>query len=343
MKRSLTVLIFWGLSLNLWGEALGAGPGEVIQPMGNGEVNWSLGILVARGSGAPPKEARNIAQARLMAERAALTDARRNLLEVLKGVRVDSVTRVENYLLKDDQIRLRAEGFIQGAVELRELRRYLSDGAIEVTVAMSLAGDVLSFLVNLPKELPAAKAKIQEKMIPPAPGVLPPAKKLEPPLPKIEPEAKKPESPAAEKKLEIPLPQPQLSKKEEKPMVESKPLPPVADLPKFTGLVVDARGLNLQPALLPKILDAEGKELYRGQYVPQDKVAQFGLALYSKDLTAAQTNPRVGKNPLTVHGFKVNPNGPAEILLTIQDSARVAPFTQKGTFLEECKVMIVLD
>jgi hypothetical protein len=341
MKRSLIVLTFLGLSLTLGGPALGAGAGEVIQPVGSGEVNWSLGILLAKGSGAPPKEAKNIAQARLMAERAALTDARRNLLEVLKGVRVDSVTFVENYVTKEDQIRLKAEGFVQGAVEVRDRRRYLSDGAIEVTVAMSFGGDVLSFLVNLPRELPPTKAKSQEKIISPASEVLPPAKKLEPPFPKMEPEAKKPESPAAEKRGEIlqPLPPP----KEEKPKAESKPLPNVADLPKFTGLVVDARGLNLQPALLPKILDAEGRELYRGQYVPQDKVAQFGLALYSKDLTAAQTNPRVGKNPLTVHGFKVNPNSPSEILLTIQDSGRLAPFIQKGTFLEECKVMIVLE
>jgi hypothetical protein len=67
------------------------------------------------------------------------------------------------------------------------------------------------------------------------------------------------------------------------------------------------------------------------------------LALYAKDLTAAQTNPRVGKNPLTVKGFKVNPDRPSEIVLTAEDSKRVAPFAQKGTFLEECKVMIVLD
>jgi len=45
-------------------------------------------VILAKGSGAPPKEAKNIAQARLMAERAALSDARRNLVEVLKGVRV---------------------------------------------------------------------------------------------------------------------------------------------------------------------------------------------------------------------------------------------------------------
>jgi hypothetical protein len=67
------------------------------------------------------------------------------------------------------------------------------------------------------------------------------------------------------------------------------------------------------------------------------------LVLYAKDLTTAQTNPRVGKKPLTVEGFKVDPNRPSEIILTAEDFKRVAPFAQEGTFLEECKVVIVLD
>ena len=123
----------------------------VIESIGGGEINWSQGIVTAKGSGAPPKESKNIAQARLMTERAALADARRTLLEVLKGVRVDSVTYVEMFILKNDEIRLRAEGLIQASTEIRKLRRYLSDGAIEVTVAMSLGGGFLD-----PADEPAA-------------------------------------------------------------------------------------------------------------------------------------------------------------------------------------------
>ena len=119
MKRFISCVL-WVFILAVWTGGAWGGPGEVVQAVGNGEVNWSQGIITAKGSGVPPKEARNIAQARLMTERAALTDARRNLLEVLKGVRVDSVTEVENFMMKSDQIRLQAEGFIQGSVELKQ-------------------------------------------------------------------------------------------------------------------------------------------------------------------------------------------------------------------------------
>jgi len=336
-----------------------AGQGEVLELVGNGEINWSQGIILAKGSGAPPKEAKNIAQARLMAERAALSDGRRNLMEVLKGVRVDSVTHVENHMVKSDQIRLSAEGFIQGSVELRDQRRYLSDGGIEVTVAMNLSGDFLSLMLSLPKEWKSAKPPMVEKPSSQLPPI--PARKIESPpeRPKIGVEEKptlktKPLPPSvAEKpssqlppipagKIESPPERPKIGV-EEKPIIGAKPLPALADLPKFTGLVIDARGLNMRAVLIPKVVDEGGQELYQGQYVPPDKAAQNGLALYSRDLTAAQTNPRVGKNPLTVKGFKMNPNSRSDVILNADDSKRVAPFAQKGTFLEECKVMIVLD
>jgi hypothetical protein len=306
--------------LVLWSGASGETQ-EVIEGVGNGEINWSQGIILAKGSGAPPKEARNIAQARLMTERAALADARRNLLEVLKGVRVDSSTLVENFMAKDDQIRLQAEGFIQGSLELRSLRRYLSDGAIEVTVAMNLSGDFLALLLR--RSALSAEPRPEKRALSLEP--LPPVK--EPIL------ATPPVLPPAEKKAEP------------SPSVVAGPGRPIrhpVDLPQFTGVVIDARGLGVKPALIIRVLDEKGVELYRGQYVPQEKAARNGLALFSRDLTAAQTNPRVGKKPLTVKGLRVDPSKPADIILSGEEAEKIAPYARKGTFLEDCRVMIVL-
>jgi hypothetical protein len=318
--RRLSVWMLWVFILVLWNGASGETQ-EVIEGVGYGEINWSKGIILAKGSGAPPKEARNIAQARLMTERAALADARRNLLEVLKGVRVDSSTLVEKFMVKDDQIRLQAEGFIQGSVELRSLRRYLSDGAIEVTVAMNLSGDFLSLLLT--RSAPPAGPQPEKRAL-----------SLEPYPPKKETiSTPPPVFPPAEKKAE---PSP--------PVVTGpgKTIHHPVELPQFTGVVIDARGLGVKPALIVRILDEKGGELYRGQYVPQEKAARNGLALFSRDLTAAQTNPRVGKKPLTIKGLRVDPAKPADIFLSGEEAEKIAPYAQKGTFLEDCRVMIVL-
>jgi len=352
------VLVFFILAL-IPGGAWGAS-GEVIESVRNGEINWTKGTILAKGTGAPPKEARNIAQARLMTERAALADARRNLLEVLKGVRVDSSTLVENFMVKNDQIRLQSEGFIQGSVEVRSLRRYLSDGAIEVTVAVDLAGDFISLMILAAAEgkrggdkpaAPAPESKPEKRVLPPPPPQASPEVKSGPP-PGAPPAPAPPSPPAVvlPQKTTEPSPQPAMSAPEKTPeppsvpvKVAAKPLPSPAELPPFTGLVLDARNSGMKPALIIRVLDEGGMELYRGQYVPPEKAAQNGLALFSRDLTAAQTNPRVGKNPLTLKGSKVDRANPADIVLTPENAQKLAPFAQKGTFLEDCRVMIVLD
>ena len=316
MRRKTVALIF--LCIGLWTGTIWASRAEVIEQVEDGEINWSRGIILAKGIGAPPKEAKNIAQARLMAERAAVADARRNLMEVLKKVQVDSESEVEDYLGKNDQLRLSSAAFVQGSTELKDRRRNLPDGGMEVTLVMNLSGDFLLWILSPAKEPPVSKTLVPKK---------PPSQ--------IPPSSEGKEGGSAPEKPQVTV--------EEKLASEANSLPASADLPPFTGLVIDARGLNMRPALIPRVLDPSGQELYRGQYVPPEKAAQNGLALYAKDLTAARTNPRVGKKPLVVKGFKVNPDRPSEILLTGEDSKRVAPFAQKGTFLEECKVMIVLD
>ena len=341
MKRDLSLIAAMGWVLGMLSIGLAwAGQGDLIELVGSGEINWSQGVILAKGSGAPPKEARNIAQARLMAERAAIVDAKRNLMEVLKGVWVDSNTLVEKFIIQNDEIRLKAEGIIQGAVEIRNMRRYLSDGGIEVTMALNLRGEFLSLLLNPPPGKTTSQTLAIEK-----------------PQPTVPLESKKPEPVSASPIQGLLKEKPQMESKPEpsspssfpsggevpKPPSETKKPDPGMQIPAYTGLVVDARGLNMRPALIPRIFDESGLELYQGSYVPPEKAAQNGLVLYTRDLTAAQTHPRVGKNPLTVKALKVKAPALSDILLSTEGAQKLRPFAGPGTFLEECRVMIVLD
>ena len=62
---------------------------EVIKETASGGVNWSQGIVFAQGYGTA-KEGLSAAQTRILARRAAIVDAQRNLLEITKGVRITS-------------------------------------------------------------------------------------------------------------------------------------------------------------------------------------------------------------------------------------------------------------
>src|SRR4030067_2062769 len=77
---------------------------EVVDDFPKGSINWSKGIVTAKGSGVPPSAAVNPSQARLMAERAAISDARRNLIETVGEVRVDASSTVSSMMTKNDVI-----------------------------------------------------------------------------------------------------------------------------------------------------------------------------------------------------------------------------------------------
>jgi hypothetical protein len=114
-----------------------------------GGIDWAGLRVSATGLGAPPASAVNAAQARAMAQRAAVTVARRNLLEVVKGVRIDSATLVANAMVVDDRIVSQVEGFIQGA-SVDEVRN-LPDGSVQATVSLPLTGDLARLLLPLAK------------------------------------------------------------------------------------------------------------------------------------------------------------------------------------------------
>jgi hypothetical protein len=140
---------------------------DVVQNVGvSGSINWSQGIMTATGIGSPPEKYYGKPQARPMALRAAQLDAYRNLLEVTKGVRINSVTVVEDSMVSSDMIRSQVDGMVKGTQVIK--KEYLSDGTVEVTIAMSLRGGFAQLI--LPKDI---KQVPEIKTIPPAPPAVP--------------------------------------------------------------------------------------------------------------------------------------------------------------------------
>ena len=91
-------------------------PGQVQEPLPGGAIDWSGKTIRARGTGVLDPGNSNTAQARSMAERAATVVARRNLLEIIKGVRIDSDTRVRDFTADNDVARQYVEGIDRKSV-----------------------------------------------------------------------------------------------------------------------------------------------------------------------------------------------------------------------------------
>lgn len=114
---------------------------DVIKETPGGSINWSEGVVYANGFGTA-KAGLNAAQRRLLSRRAAIVDGQRNLLEMTKGVRLTSATKVVDVMLRDSVIATRVTGVIKGAVSLKEKEVYQND-IFSVTLAMPMAGKFL--------------------------------------------------------------------------------------------------------------------------------------------------------------------------------------------------------
>lgn len=126
----------------------------------------------------------------------------------------------------------------------------------------------------------------------------------------------------------------------------SAPPPPAASAPSgdiFTGLVIDARGLAARPAMSPKVVDENGREVYGSMNVDRQYAIQQGMTGYARDLTAAQSNPRVTNNPVSVKGVKADGPGKCDIVISNADAEKIRASADNLSFLKKCRVMIVLD
>jgi len=118
----------------------------------HGSIDWVGQKVIAKGIGAPPEKYYGKPQARPLAQRAAITDARRNLLEVIKGVHIDSTTIVNNYMVKDETIVSRVQGIIQNS-KVDDIQ-YMSDGTVEAVVSMPLTGQLGETLIQMAAQPP---------------------------------------------------------------------------------------------------------------------------------------------------------------------------------------------
>jgi hypothetical protein len=111
----------------------------------------------------------------------------------------------------------------------------------------------------------------------------------------------------------------------------------------FTGLIIDARGIGLRPAMAPKIVDEMGNEVYGTGFVSREYAVQIGVVGYEKDINRAQQNERVTNNPLVVKGLKVSGNNKTDVVVSNNDAQHVLNAGKNLNFMEQCKVMIILD
>jgi len=124
-----------------------------------------------------------------------------------------------------------------------------------------------------------------------------------------------------------------------------EPKQEAAKKPNYSGLIIDARGLGVVPAMSPKIIDSKGNELYGTfEIIDPDYVIEYGIIGYNETLEDAKKNPRIGSNPIIIEGQKAAGDREFEcdVIVGIEDANKVRKANNADKFLQNCQVVLII-
>lgn len=118
-------------------------------------------------------------------------------------------------------------------------------------------------------------------------------------------------------------------------------VPPVANTA-HTGIVIDARGLGIQPALLPRIVDDNGQPVYEPTMVDPDVATQRGYIAYAKTHDHATVKTRIGDQPLVLRARRVLGASRVDLVLPSAEAAQIRDYAGTQALLKRCQILIVM-
>lgn len=284
-------------------------------------------------------------RAKLMARRAAIVDAQRNLVETIKGTAVDAETTVNNYVTQSDLVKTKVSGIVTGARVISE--NIDTDGTYHVVMAVpmygvgSVADVAISAAVgtNAPTPVPAPSSSYT------APT---PATSAVPTATTTTTTTSAPASSIATTTTTTTTTIPSAPVPSTPPTSVAPPAPATAVNGGYTGLIIDARGYDMVRAFGPGIYDTNGRSIYTVHNVDQSYAIQYGIVGYAEGndawTQALNGQARAGSHPLVIKIASPRKRvvNNCDVILTPQDADRILAENQKTHFLDTCAVTYLI-
>ncbi|HKZ21925.1 MAG TPA: hypothetical protein VJ165_01850 [candidate division Zixibacteria bacterium] len=113
---------------------------------------------------------------------------------------------------------------------------------------------------------------------------------------------------------------------------------PSAPTEAFTGLIIDATGLNLTPHLVPKIVNPKGEEIYGISWVERSWANTWGIVEYA---TSTSDYQRVGEKLQYLKALKIAEDG-CSIVVSVDNLPKMLTAENLAT-LSRAKVILITD
>ncbi len=108
----------------------------------------------------------------------------------------------------------------------------------------------------------------------------------------------------------------------------------------YSSLIVDSRGLNIKPMLLPSVYNEDGLEIYGRYHIDSAFISNGGMVSYCHTEDEALMDTKAGDNPYFTIALKSIRGCP---VLSEKDTRRI--LSNPGTInnLKKCRVIFILD
>lgn len=268
----------------------------------DGKVNWVDGYISAVGYGAVAKG--NMAQSKPLSRRAAIGDAYRNLLEMIKGVKIDAATTVENFMVSQDIIKTQIDGVVKGATIYREDYERQPDGSLMATVEMRVCISSCPGTTTIVQALNVGQNN--------DPPFVPQKRLQETPVVNVPP-------PPKEYKIIYDATRP------------------------VTGIVVNLEGQIFERVLLPVVIVEDIGDspvtIYSAKSVNPAVIRTHGIVRYADTIKQACKNPRLGDNVMIIPASGITKE---KMIVVKGEAARLIKETTAhgNDYLSEAKVVI---
>lgn len=244
----------------------------------NGEIDWGTGKVTAIGK-ASPKDNKDGANESVPGS--AKADASRNIIQILKQIKIRKTLTVGQYASRNDIILAGIEKTARDAVITKQY--YTSALDVEIQIETSIGGGFLQLV--LPDDIRQISRIDAEKPMPPNQGM------------------------------------------------ENIP---------YTGLIIDAQGLQLEPVLYPTIVSEQGNEIYSSLFISREFAVQYGVCTYVCSMDKAIQEKRIGPHPLIFKALRKSSDKNASVVISMADTKQIEKATERHIFLKECRVIIVM-
>ena len=111
---------------------------DVIELMENGSINWSRGVVQAKGIGIPQTKKSENSNAQTVALTDAKLNAFRIILEIIRELRINGTAVVGDYAIQDSAIMSKIESMVKNAKVVK--KEYLTDGTVKIEMEVNLRG-----------------------------------------------------------------------------------------------------------------------------------------------------------------------------------------------------------